>query len=49
MGSTTLSALLGSGICCFVPLLSFFAGVWYARHGLPVSIQWRGFRSEEED
>lgn len=49
MNQTGLS-IIGALICCAVPLLAFFAGVYYARFGLPIALQWRGFgRSEEEE
>lgn len=41
--------LLGAFICCIVPLLCFFAGVYYARFGLPVALQWRGIGRRQDD
>lgn len=37
------ATLVGAGLCCLVPLLSFLAGVYYARRGLPFVFQWKGF------
>lgn len=48
--SQVLPSLLGVGICCVVPLMTFAAGVYYARYGLPVSFRWRGFgRPDDEE
>lgn len=48
--NNVVATLLGVGICCIIPLATFFAGVYYARYGLPVAVQWRGFaRHEHED
>jgi hypothetical protein len=43
-----IASILGAFICCIVPLLSFGLGVYYARFGLPVSLQWRGFGKADE-
>lgn len=45
----TLSVLLGAGVCCFVPFMTFLAGMYYARYGLPVAITWRGLHKSEEE
>lgn len=42
------AALIGAALCCLTPLLAFASGVYYARHGLPVVIRWRG-REELDD
>jgi hypothetical protein len=39
----TLPTLLGLGVCCVVPLLSFGAGFYLAKYGSPVQMAWRGF------
>jgi hypothetical protein len=45
-----LSVLVGLGFCCFIPLIAFVAGIYYARHGLPFAIRWNGFgRTEDEE
>jgi hypothetical protein len=46
-----LSYVVGAGVCCVVPMVMFFAGVYYAKYGLPFSVQWRGMQhsGEEED
>lgn len=41
-----LPAILGAFLLCGMPVLCFAAGMWYAKHGSPVAIQWRGFRGE---
>lgn len=41
--------ILGAVVCCIVPLLAFAAGVYYARFGLPVAVQWRGVGRADED
>lgn len=47
--NTTMASLVGVGVCCVVPLLSFAAGIVYARFGVPVSIRWRGFAEKGSD
>lgn len=45
-----IAPILGTVICCIVPLLSFAAGVYYARYGLPVQLRWRGIgRVDDEE
>lgn len=42
--------LFGGLICCVVPLGAFGAGMYYARYGFPVALQWRGIgRAEDEE
>lgn len=38
-----IASSLGAVVCCVVPLVAFFGGVYYARFGLPVALRWRGF------
>jgi hypothetical protein len=49
--SNTIATLVGSGICCVVPVLAFTAGVYYARYGLPFVVRWRGIarKGDEEE
>jgi hypothetical protein len=35
------ATLAGTAICCVVPLLSFAAGIYIERFGLPFRVQWR--------
>lgn len=43
--------LVGLFACCFVPLLAFACGVMYARHGVPLRMEWRwrGDLADESD
>lgn len=43
------SILLGTGVCCFVPFVTFLAGMYYARYGLPFQVTWRGLNHKEEE
>ena len=45
MLSNNLAVLVGTGVCCVVPLLSFAAGVVYARYGLPFAVRFGWQRS----
>lgn len=47
--SQVFASLVGVGVCCFVPLVAFYAGVHYAKFGLPIAVSWRGIRPTEED
>jgi hypothetical protein len=47
--SQITSILFGGLICCVVPLASFGAGMYYARFGFPVALQWRGIGRAEDD
>ena len=43
----SVAVLLGTTLCCGVPLLSFALGVLYARRGLPFAVRYRWSRSYE--
>lgn len=43
-----LPAILGAFLLCGMPVLCFTAGMWYAKHGSPVSIGWRGFKGDSD-
>lgn len=47
--SEALSYVIGAIVCCGAPLLSFGAGAYYAKFGLPFSFQWRGMHRLDED
>lgn len=51
MTAQILPILLGSVICCVVPLASFAGGIYYGRFGLPFAVNWRGFgqRPDEDE
>lgn len=42
------AVLLGTGICCVVPLACLSIGVYLGKYGMPVSVSWRS-RNVEED
>lgn len=46
--NTFIPVAIGAFVLCGMPLLSFLAGMWYAKHGSPLQVRWRGFRSESD-
>jgi hypothetical protein len=43
------ASVIGLLLCCGVPILTFVAGAYWAKHGSPVEIRWRGRNSIEDE
>lgn len=46
---TWMPTVIGMLMCFVVPAISFAAGVWIERYGMPVEIRWRGRKEEVTD
>jgi hypothetical protein len=46
--ATWMPTVIGTVMCLIVPLVSFVAGIWIERHGMPVEIRWRGKKGETD-
>jgi hypothetical protein len=47
--SQTTAVLLGSGICCVVPLISLSLGFYLGKYGIPLELRWRGMQRDDVD
>ena len=45
--ATWMPTVIGVMMCFVVPFVSFVAGVWIERHGMPIEVRWRGRKEED--